>query len=92
MKSIVLTDLTNGVLYVSRDEGETYERVGTQVGFSWLDYFPGSNTVLAAYDSSGRTLWGSVDGGGSWFKMRDGVYKYAFGDTSELKLWLNIKI
>ncbi|KAI6658022.1 VPS10 domain-containing receptor SorCS1-like [Oopsacas minuta] len=77
---IAIADSSNGVVYVTSDEGATYTKVSTGDPFDWFDFYPGNDQVMAAYNKIDRKVLGSVTGGLSWFTMVEDVDSYKLGD------------
>ena len=65
---------------MTNDEGATYKRVWVGQTFYTFDFYPGRNDVMIGYNQEMKTIWGSVDGGLSWFRMVEAVEQYQVGD------------
>ena len=77
---VVIGDSVSGVVYVTNDEGATYTRVSVGQNFYSFDFYPGSNDVMVGYNQEMKSIWGSVNGGLSWFKMVQQVEQYEIGE------------
>lgn len=60
-------------LYLSFDEGETYEHVDVPFSVEKIDFHPANSDRLLGYDKFGRKLYCSMDFGYTWTKLGNEV-------------------
>jgi len=76
---IIITDYKNKTIFITSDEGKTYEKVKLDFSPTFMQFHPSKKEIISAFDNTRagkNSLWWSIDSGKTWRRASSNIKNY----------------